>query len=252
MRAAARVRRRKPSLIARVRPFWIVALLLAALLGWGVAWLAHAPWFRVTRVGIDVPLTSPVSRDDVRRAAAIPPGANVWLLNTHAIAGRIEAIPYVDRASVRRGQFPQPLVELAITVRRPTACVRAGAREVTIDARSRVLQNGCAAPSTARIDAGAAQLPGPGGTLSDPGIARLLHDAGTLADASVAVRSLGRDRWGGLQAVDAAGVLLRFGDDADLASKAALLRPVRAGIGTKRPLKAIDLRAPGTPIVEFR
>ncbi len=81
---------------------------------------------------------------------------------------------------------------------------------------------------------------------------RLLADAKLLADADLAVRSLGRDRWGGLQAVDVTGVTLRFGDDADLARKAALVGPVRSTIGTKRRLRAIDLRAPATPVVQFR
>ena len=245
-------KRRKASLAARVMPYWILLVALVAVLAWGATWLARSPWFTVTRVGVDVPLGSPVSRADVRRAAAIPFGTNVWLLSTRALARRIEAIPYVDRATVRRGQFPQPFVELAVTVRRPTACLRAAGREVTIDASSRVLQPGCAAPALARIDAGRAKLPGPGGTLSDPDVARLLADATVLAGANLAVRSLGRDRWGGLVAVDATGVTLRFGEDGDLAKKAALVEPVRAGIGKKRPVKAIDLRAPGTPIVEFR
>jgi hypothetical protein len=245
-------RRRKPSVAARIRPFWIFIVILAALAGWGGAYLVRSPWFQVTRVGIDLPLASPVSRDDVRRAAAIVPGANVWLLNTGAIRRRIEAIPYADRAAVHRGQFPKPFVELTVTVRRPSACVRAGDREVTIDATSRVLQAGCATESGTWIDAGKATVPAPGGRIADPDITRLLADARTLADANLAVRSLGRDRWGGLEAVDVTGVTLRFGDDADLAKKAALVQPVRAGIGTKRVVRAIDLRAPGTPVVEFR
>ena len=251
-RARVLPRRRKPSLAARVRPFWILIVILAALAAWGGAWLVRSPWFRVARVGIDVPLASPVSREDVRRAAAIVPGANVWLLNTGAMRRRIEAIPYVDRASVHRGQFPQPFVELTATVRRPSACVRAGDRVVTIDATSRVLQAGCAAESAARIDAGEAKVPAPGGSIADRDITRLLADARTLADAGVTVRSLPRDRWGGLEAVDVTGVILRFGDDADLTQKAGLVQPVRAGIGSKRVVRAIDLRAPKTPVVEFR
>ena len=245
-------RRRKPSLVARVRPFWILVVIVVGLLAWGGMWLAQSPWFRVARVGIDLPLGSPVSREQVRAAASIALGANVWLLNGGAIRTRIEAIPYVDRAGVHRGQFPQPFVELSITVRRPTACVRAAEGEVTIDAAARVLQAGCAAPTVARIEAGPATVPPPGGTIADPEIGRLLADARTLADASLALRSLRRDRFGGLEAVDVTGVVLKFGDDADLARKAALVEPVRTGVGTKRPVRAIDLRAPGTPTVEFR
>ena len=245
-------RRRKASLAARIRPFWILGIAIAVLGAWGGYALAQSPWFRIARVGIDVPLSSPVSRGQVAAAAAIAPASNVWLLRSHAIAQRIEAIPYVDRATVHRGQFPQPFVELGITVRRPSACVRGGGREVTIDAASRVLQDGCALPSVARIDAGGGRLPQPGATILDPDVARLLADARILAAADLGLRSLGRDRWGGLQAVDLSGVTLRFGDDADLAAKAALVGPVRSGVGTSRPLRAIDLRAPGTPVVEFR
>jgi POTRA domain, FtsQ-type len=247
-----RVLRRKPSLAARIKPFWIFVVLLVALVAWGGTWLVRSPWFTVTRVGIDVPLGSPVSRDQVRAVAAVGRDANVWLLNPPAIRSRVEAIPYVDRASVHRGQFPHPFVEVAITVRRPTACLRAGGRDVTIDASARVLQAGCAAADLARFDAGGARVPAPGGTVDDAEIVRLLADAKTLADASVAVRSLGRDRFGGLEAVDVTGVTLKFGEDDDLAKKASLVGPVRAGIGTKRPVRAIDLRAPGTPTVEFR
>ncbi|MBV8748152.1 MAG: FtsQ-type POTRA domain-containing protein [Candidatus Eremiobacteraeota bacterium] len=235
-----------------MRPFWFVALILAVLAAWGGGWLVRSPWFRVAHVGVEVPLAAPVTRDQVQRTAAIAPGANVWLLDAHAIARRIEAIPYVDRATVARGQFPAPYVDLAVTVRRPSACVRGGGAEVTIDASARVLQTGCATKSAPWIDAGTGRLAAPGATVADPDVAQLLADARTLADASLVVRSLRRDRWGGLEAVDASGVTLRFGEDADLAQKTALVGPVRAGIGTKRPVKAIDLRAPRTPTVEFR
>jgi hypothetical protein len=245
-------RRRKPSLVARVRPFWILLLVLAALLVSGGVGLANAPWFRVARVTIDVPAASPVTRDQVSAAAAIAPDANIWLLDPGAMARRIEAIPYVDRATIRRTQFPHPVLEVEIGVRRPSACVRAGGREVTIDASARVVQTGCAASALPWIDAGNAAVPAPGGRVVDGEIAALFADEKVLADANLAIRQVSRDRWGGLDAVDTTGVSLEFGDDADLAAKAALVEPVRAGIGTKRPIRAIDLRAPKSPTVEFR
>ncbi len=191
-----------------------LAVVLAGLIGWGGAWLAQSPWFRVTSVTVDVPLASPVSRDAVRAAAGISGDTNVWLINTRAAARRIEAIPYVDRAAIHRGQFPKPFVELAVTVRRPTACVLAGAGGVTIDAAERVLQAGCATAVLPRIDAGKAAVPAPGATITGAEVGRLLTDAKTLSGANIAVRRLGRDRWGGLEAVDVTGVLIEFGDDA--------------------------------------
>ena len=249
MKSAAR--RRKTTVVSRVKPFWIFAIVLFGLTAWGGARLAQSEWFRVTRVSIDVPLASPVSRDAVRAAAGISRDTNIWLIDTRALARRIESIPYVDRAEIHRGQFPKPFVELAITVRRPSACVRAGGRDVTIDASARVLQSGCAGAALPRIDAGKAVVPAPGGGIADPEVGRLLADARTLADANVAVRRLGRDRWGGLEAVDATGVVLEFGTDDDLTKKAVLVEPVRKGVAN-RSIRAIDLRAPGTPIVEFR
>lgn len=252
-RAPARTppRRRKASIIARVKPFWIFAILLVGLVGWGGAWLAQAPWFRVTNVVIDVPLASPVSRDAVRSAAGFSRDTNVWLIDTGAVARRIEAIPYVDRAAVRRGQFPKPFVELGITMRRASACVRAGGSDVTIDATERVLQAGCATAALPRIDAGNAVIPTAGGAIADPEVGRLLAASRTLAGANLAIRRIGRDRWGGLQAVDVTGVLIEFGADGELTKKAALVEPVRKGVAN-RSIRAIDLRAPGTPIVEFR
>jgi cell division septal protein FtsQ len=244
-------RRRKASLAARIMPFWIFAIVLVALIGWGGAWLAQSTWFRVTRVGVDVPLASPVSPDSVRAAAGISRETNVWLIDTRGAARRIEAIPYVDRATIHRGQFPKPFVELAVTVRRPTACVRGGGRDVTIDATARVLQAGCAPAALPRFDAGAAAVAAPGGTVADPEVARLLADAKTLGDANLAVRRLARDRFGGLTAVDVTGVTIQFGTDDDLAKKAALVEPVRKGV-SNRTIRAIDLRAPGTPVVVFR
>lgn len=244
--------RRKPSVAARIRPFWIVASVAAIALLAAGAWLAQAPWFRIARVSVNVPLESPVSADDVRRAAGIARGMNLWLLNTGAVARRIEGIPYVETAAVDRAQVPAPSVELNITLRRPTACIRAGDGVVTIDATARVLQTGCAIAAAARIDAGAAAVPAPGGTVADLDLARLLADANVLAAADLGIRSLGRDRWGGLEAVDAAGIRLQFGSDDDLAKKAALVAPVRAEAGRTRAIRSIDLRAPGTPIVDFR
>ena len=40
-----------------------------------------------------------------------------------------------------------------------------------------------------------------------------------------------RDRFGGLEAVDSRGVILKFGADADLAAKLALVEPIRHSVG---------------------
>jgi len=164
-RARTLPRRRKTSFAARIKPFWIFLIVLVVVAGWSGAWLLQSPWFRVTRIAVDVPLASPVSSNAVRAAAGISRENNVWLIDTRAAARRIDAIPYVQSATIRRAQFPKPVVELAITVRRPSACVRGGGRDVTIDATARVLQTACASPALPRIEAGTAVVPAPGGTI---------------------------------------------------------------------------------------
>lgn len=233
----------------RVRTFWLIALLaFCVAVALGVA-LVNAPQLRVRAVDAAVPPGGPVTKTDVIAAAHIDPGANLWLLNTGAIRRRLDAIPYVATAAVHRRQFPQPSVTLAVTLRTPTGCVTSPGGAVTIDATARVLQTGCVSAALPMVDAGAEPAAAPGATLTAPNIDRLLADARTIG-AVTAVRVVRRDRFGGLEAVDSRGVLLKFGSDGDLAAKLALVEPIRRSAGTRR-LRVIDLRAPGTPVVEF-
>jgi hypothetical protein len=226
----------------------VAALVLSAAFVLALAF-ANAPQLRVRSIDASVPSGGPVTQSAVIAAAHIDPDANLWLLNTGAIRGRLEAIPYVATAAVHRAQFPQPAVALDVTLREPANCVRAAGGTVTIDATARVLQMGCASGALPLVDIGAAPAVAPGAMFTAPDIDQLLADARAIA-AHIPVRSVGRDRFGGLEAVDSRGVILRFGSDADLPAKLALIEPIRNSVGGRR-LRAIDLRAPATPIVEF-
>ena len=250
VRAKALKRRTKPSLAGRVRTFWVLAALaLCIVLALAVA-IAGAPQLRVRSVAASVPPGGPVAKSAVIAAAHIGPDANLWFLNTGAIRRRLEAIPYVATAAVHRAQFPQPAVVLGVTLREPTGCVRSAGGTVTIDATSRVLQTGCVSGALPLVDIGPGPLVAPGAILGTPEIDRLLADARAIG-AHIPVRIVRRDRFGGLEAVDSRGVLLRFGSDSDLAAKLALVEPIRNSVARGRRLRAIDLRAPATPIVEF-
>jgi hypothetical protein len=245
-----RRRRSRTSFAVRVRTFWVVAILVAlAFAGVAIAF-AGAPQLRIKQVHATVPAGSPVSVADVLAAARVQPAANLWLLDTGAIRRRVDALPYVLTTGVHRAQFPEPTVAIDVTIRVPTGCVRTGGRTVTIDATARVVQTGCASPQLAAVDAGSDPAPAPGERLTTPDIERLLDDAKTIA-ATVPVRIVRRDRFGGLEAVDGDGVILRFGADDDLASKLALIDPIRRSEAGAKKLRAIDLRAPDTPVVEF-
>jgi hypothetical protein len=162
--------RRKPSVAARIRPFWILASLAAVALAAVAIWFVRAPAFRIAHVGVSVPLGSPVTSDEVRRAAAIGPG-------TQSVAARYRCDRAADRGDPvrryrprRRTQVPRPQVALSITVRRPSACLRAADRVVTIDTTARVLQDGCAMPAAPRISAGTASAAGAGREHQRPGL----------------------------------------------------------------------------------
>lgn len=241
-------RRKKPSLAARLRIFWVLIVVALAALGYGAYALSMLPQLRVHDITVNISGHA-VTERGVLDAARIGRDANAWLLDTRAIARRIDAIPYVASARVSR-RLPAH-VSIFVTERSPTACVRAGSRVVTIDEAPRILQNGCAARTLPLLDARDAVLGAPGKQIDDAGIAALLRDLGTLAAAHITVRRLAHDRFGGFDAIDAAGVRIRFGTEGDLAQKAALVGPVRAAARSSRKIRAIDLRAPGTPIVEF-
>jgi hypothetical protein len=245
-RAKALRRRTKPSLAVRVRTFWVIAILaLCALVALALA-VINAPQLRVRSIDAG----SPVSKSDVIAAAHIDPDANVWLLNTGAIRSRLQALPYVATASIHRAQFPHPSATLEITLRVPNGCVRTRAGTVTIDSTARVLQTGCVSVALPLAELGTDATAVPGAVLSAPDIDRLLADGKAIGD-HIPVRIVRRDRFGGLEAIDSRGVLLKFGSDKDLAAKIALVEPIRAGAGRGRPLRAIDLREPATPVVEF-
>jgi hypothetical protein len=243
-------RRIRPSLAHRVRAFWFLGtLVLCAVALFAVA-IVNAPQLRVRTVEANVPAGGRVTSSAVIAAARIDGDANLWLLNAGAVRSRIEAIPYVATATVHRAQFPQPVVSLDVTLREPTGCVRSANGTITIDAKARVLQTGCVAATLPLVDIGPYPAVEPGGTLAAPEVDRLLADARTIAE-HIPVRTVRRDRFGGLEAVDSRGVLLRFGSDTDLPAKLALVEPIRKTTHG-RPVRAIDLRAPATPVVEFR
>jgi hypothetical protein len=241
--------RKKPTFASRLRMFWIFIVVALALVGYGLYALATLPQLRVHDVTVhgagDV-----VSESEVLSAAHIDRSANAWLLNGGAIEKRIEAIPYVNAAHISR--IPPADVTIEITLRAPVACLSSRTRIVTIDDAPRVLQDGCVAASLGRIDLPDIALGPPGTQATDPSLAGLLADSRVLAQAHVDVQSVSRDQFGGLVARDRTGVELLFGADTDLAQKAALVAPVRASIAKERPVRAIDLRAPGTPVVDFK
>ncbi len=242
--------RRKLSPIARLRPYWIACLLVLGLATIAGIALANEPAFRIKHLAVTG--LERVSRAEVVTRAAIDPAANVWLLNKRAIEARIEAIPYV--ATVELHRVPLADVTIAVSERVPASCVHDPAGHVvTIDDTDRVLEDDCVDDSLVSYTVRAPIQVRPGTTLRDPQLARLEADARTLAASDRHFRSYAYDRFGQLVAMLSDGVAVEFGDESGLDRKERLIAPIYAQVGARIPLiKAVDLRAPATPVVEFK
>jgi hypothetical protein len=240
--------RRKRSTLSRLRPFWIAGAGIAALAAAGGYKAATLPMFDMT--SLDVTGVSHLSANEVRSRAAIDAHSNVWLQDRAAIVRRIDAIPYVANAHVTI-RFPAA-VTIAVAERVPAACVRnPSGRLFTIDADRRILESGCdAMPVTYELRT---SIDGrPGIFLSNPELDALLADAAALAGGGNRFRTLGFDEFGDLEATLVDGIAVRFGDDGDLARKDRLVGPILAELGARvRTVRALDIRAPATPVVEF-
>ena len=224
--------------------------MLAGCAAYGGYRLVTAPIFHLhalTMTGL-----SRVKRSDVIARAAIDPQDNVWLLDRRAVARRIEALPYVSTVRVHV-RMPGS-VWLDVAERKPDGCVREGAhRSFTIDVESRVLERGCAATAgTAYLLR--ARLPDePGAFLHDPELALLQADARALSASGNRYRSFAHDGYGDLEATLSDGITIKFGTDGDLTRKQRLIGPILAELGPRaNDVRAVDLRAPATPVVEYR
>jgi cell division septal protein FtsQ len=235
-----------------VRRFWIVAFVLLAFAVWGASRIIALPTFRATSIGVfGLSNDSHVSRADVLSRAAIDARGNVWLLDRGAIERRIEAIPYVATAHV--GVRPPAAVTLDVRERTIDGCVRDGAgRIATIDADRRVLAERCDGPSAPLYELHAPLDARAGTYVQNSELIALQNDRRVLA-AGDSYRSFAHDAFGELEATLRDGIVVKFGDDDDLDRKQRLVGPILAQVGgERRPIGALDLRAPATPVVEYR
>ena len=237
--------RRKRSAAARLRPFWILLVLLVLAGGAGGYYLATWPGFlprHVVVVG-----NHRVSTHAIAARAAIDRRVNLWLQNAYAAAARVAALPDIGQVTIRRG-FPAALT-IVVTERSPYAQIRAGGQAAVVDRELRVLQT-AASPALPQFIVHAA-LPAAGQFIKDERVTQLRDDYERLAGAHVVVAALRYDRFGDLTAVTPRGVQLLLGDDQDLARKIALIGPILSQTAGRK-IAAIDLRAPGTPVVVYR
>ncbi|MBD5657739.1 MAG: FtsQ-type POTRA domain-containing protein, partial [Candidatus Eremiobacteraeota bacterium] len=180
-----------------MRTFWLLGLVALVAIVWGGWTLLTLPALRLKSLAITG--LERVSRGDVLARAHIDPTANVWLFDRNAIARRIEVLPFVDTARVH--VRPLANVWIDVTERRADACLRdAAGRRMTIDAASRLLEDGCDAtlPTTYTVRGKIGSSAG--AFLHDAELDALRRDGQTLAADGDRFRLLSHDGFGGLQA----------------------------------------------------
>jgi len=248
-------KRRKKSAASKLSRFWILALVLvvvAAIGGYVAAtWSGFDP-SKIAVAGND----AKVPTEQVLAAAAIDPRRNVWLQNTHAASARVEALPYVATARVHR-LFPAH-VTIVVTERVPWAVVGAYGSthgRVLVDADLRVL--------SALADDAPATLPTietnrpvalpVASFVRDHQVTAMRDDLDALRTAHVDVVDLRYDKYEDLIAKLRDGTIVLLGDDGeDMQKKIGLIGPIRSQLAKGRPIAAIDLRAPNTPVVRYK
>ena len=242
-------RRRKRSAASRLRRFWIATVIVAVVLGSGLFALASWPGFDPRSITVEG--NSVVSTAAILARAQIAPRQNIWLQSTAEMRARIQAIPYVLTARIHR-TLPST-VTIAIREREPFATVIAPQGHALVDSALRVLASGNASADLPQLLMRTPQILTPGTFLEDPGVIRLRDDALALAKANVVVRRLRYDRFDELVVELRSGINVLLGGQRDFTKKIALIDPIVAQVSrSHRPIAAIDLRAPTTPVVVYK
>ncbi|MBQ0985938.1 FtsQ-type POTRA domain-containing protein [Streptomyces sp. F63] len=108
--------------------FWTLGLALFAA---GAFWVLHgSPWVRVERVTVEG--TGVLTRDEVRRAAAVPRGAPLVSVDADAVADRLRRkLPRIDSVAVVRS-WPHE-VGLKVTERKSAVLIEKGGKFIEVD-----------------------------------------------------------------------------------------------------------------------
>ena len=254
-RRDATPKRRKKSAARTLSRFWIVAVVLVVVAAIGGYFAATWSGFNPSKVVV-TGNDAMVPTAKVLAAAGIDPYRNVWLQNTRAAAARVEALPYVGTARVHR-LFPAR-VTIAVTERVPWAVVgEYGSKQgrALVDAELRVLstivdENPQTLPT---IETNKPVALAPASFVRDPEVTAMRDDLAALRAAHVDAVDLRYDKYESLIAKLRDGTIVLLGDDGeDLQKKIGLIAPIRAQLAKGRPIAAIDLRAPNTPVVRYK
>lgn len=192
-----------------------------------------------------------VGRNEIETQARVAPHVSIWFQNTSAIAKRVEGLPYIDVARVRR--IPPSTIGIVVSERRPFAVLRSGEDAALVDRALRVLEPaiGPSAYPELILEPGVSFEPG---EFVERANARALRDAYEQIEGGRLIPvSLQYDRYGGLVVTIRGGMRLLLGSGGDLSQKMSLANAILSQVVTRqRRVAAIDLRAPSAPVLVYR
>jgi cell division protein FtsQ len=236
-------RRRARALARLTRRAAVVAVLVGGigLVLAGARWVVTSPQFAVAAVEVRGASRVPVPR--ILAAAAIAPGANLWTLDSGAVAARVGSLPEIRRADVVR-ELPNR-VTIVVEERRPFTLVHA-ARLHWMDEDGHVLgeERRAVSPGAPVISglteeelASMRTAPGPKARAAVALIRTLLR-SGTALASEISEIDMSRPEGPVLYTVD--GVEVRLGAE-DWDERLARLEGVLAQVATQ-DVSGVDLR----------
>ncbi|MFQ5828249.1 MAG: cell division protein FtsQ/DivIB [Candidatus Methylomirabilia bacterium] len=215
-------------------------------------WLLTSPSFAVTQV--EVAGASHLGADEVRAAAGISPGTNLFRLDMRAIVEQVERLPWVKRADLVRSLSGR--VALLIEERESFALAAGAGRLFWLDEEGRVLS-----PEPRAVVPG---LPVITGLMRSGEEAGLTLDPKRLDDALTLLRHLlRRERWLAFQLseIDVSraegpvlytvdGIRVDLGDE-DWEERLGRLGGVLVQLGeSEEPVESVDLRFRGQLVLK--
>jgi cell division septal protein FtsQ len=241
------------------RAVLLVSVALAtAVLAYGIVRQLHDPKFDAVIAGVSGAVHQ--SPADIVAAAGLSPSQSAWLINRQAVQRRIEALPWIKRASLAVA-WPNR-VEITVTERVPVAAVQIGANGAVgsayavIDDSQRVVAltldpselAGLPKVVVSNEEAG----PTAGQDLANSDVTEALVALRELRGLGLMVSSISIAPSTGISATADRNVHVLFGDDADMARKVQLFEAIVAKLSTPQLVAYVDVRSVHAPTVLYR
>ncbi len=220
-----------------------VLIAITAVVGTvGIVFLAiHSPFLDVDTVNVTG--ANHVTTAQVEAAARVHHHDALLLLDTGAIARRVEALPWVEHASVTR-ELPGTL-HIAVTEYKPAAYVHTGNQFVLLAPDGRAVAVANSAPAGVVEVRGVRRAPAVGEMLSPPEAAGIVKQLPPALASQVSAIDVGGDS---ISLDLTRGGAVRLGPATDIAAKADATLSVLASFGSGC-FTYIDVGAPSTPVL---